>query len=79
MYQEVHKQMFYSLFLTFQTQIFIIHFIFNPLIHYSLFSFHPRHWTREWCIILESDTGMLGKKKSDGCSYQELNLRPSDY
>ena len=30
----------------------------------------------EWCIILESDTGILGKKKSK-CSYQESNLRPS--
>ena len=29
-------------------------------------------------IILESDAGILGKKKSE-CSYQESNLRPSDY
>ena len=43
------------------------------------------HWL--WCIIplelrmmiiLESDAGILGKKKSE-CSYQESNLRPSDY
>ena len=27
----------------------------------------------EWCIILESDTGILGKKESE-CSYQESNL-----
>ena len=33
--------------------------------------------TWEWCIILESDTGILGKKSA--CSYQESNLRPSDY
>ena len=32
----------YLLFLIFQTQIFIIHVIFNPIIHYSLFSFHPQ-------------------------------------
>ena len=29
-------------------------------------------------IIQESDAGILGKKKSE-CSYQESNLRPSDY
>ena len=29
-------------------------------------------------IILESDAGILGKKKSK-YSYQESNLRPSDY
>ena len=29
-------------------------------------------------IILESDAGILGKKKSE-FSYQESNLRPSDY
>ena len=29
---------------------------------------------KEWCI---NDTGILGKKSN--CSYQELNLRPSDY
>ena len=29
-------------------------------------------------ISLESDAGILGKKKSE-CSYQESNLRPSDY
>ena len=28
-------------------------------------------------IILESDAGILGKKKSE-CSYQESNLRPSE-
>ena len=32
---------------------------------------------REWCIIPESDTGILGNKSE--CSYQESNLRPSDY
>ena len=29
-------------------------------------------------IILESDAGILRKKKSE-CSYQESNLRPFDY
>ena len=29
-------------------------------------------------FIQESDAGILGKKKSE-CSYQESNLRPSDY
>ena len=28
----------------------------------------------EWCIILESDTGILGQKE-----IRELNLSPSDY
>ena len=32
----------YSLFLIFQTEIFFIHFLFNPAINESLFGFHPR-------------------------------------
>ena len=31
----------------------------------------------EWCIILQSDTGILGKKKSE-CSYQEHPVPRSD-
>ena len=34
--------------------------------------------TMRMMIIQESDAGILGKKKSE-CSYQESNLRPSDY
>ena len=29
-------------------------------------------------VLISEDTGILGKKKSE-CSYQESNLRPSDY
>ena len=39
--------------------------------------FQPGEWMR-MMIIQESDAGILGKKKSE-CSYQESNLRPSDY
>ena len=39
--------------------------------------FQPGEWMR-MMFIQESDAGILGKKKSE-CSYQESNLRPSDY
>ena len=42
----------YSLFQGFWTQLFIIYFQLKPVIHYSLFSFHPR-----WEIVLETKFG----------------------
>ena len=53
MYHKIHKQkkvlfiiplayLRNSLFWSFQTQLFIIHFLFIPVIPYSLFSFHTR-------------------------------------
>ena len=58
----------YSLFLIFQTQIFIIHFLLNPAIHYSPST--PEQITRRWNVHF---WWLLGKH------FQDRTSRPDSF